>query len=56
MPGPDCRSDAEIDAHIRATAITVRHPLGTCRMGRENDPEAVVPSSLSALGSSFLHG
>ena len=22
-----------LDAHIRATAITVHHPLGTCRMG-----------------------
>ena len=26
-------SDGEIDAYMRATAITVHHPLGTCRMG-----------------------
>src|SRR5262249_5244407 len=39
MPGPDCRSDAEIDAHIQATAITVHHPLGTCKMGRASDPD-----------------
>ena len=32
-PGPERVSDADIDAHIRATGITVHHPLGTCRMG-----------------------
>ena len=32
-PGPDRRSDSEVDAYIRATAITVHHPLGTCKMG-----------------------
>ena len=26
-----------IDAHIRATGITVHHPLGTCRMGRASE-------------------
>ena len=49
-PGPDCRSDAEIDAHIRATAITVHHPLGTCKMGRPADPAAVVDPELKVLG------
>jgi len=49
-PGPDCRSDAEIDAHIRATAITVHHPLGTCKMGRASDPMAVVDPQLKVLG------
>jgi len=49
-PGPDCRSDAEIDAHIRATAITVHHPLGTCKMARPSDPAAVVDPELKVLG------
>jgi 4-pyridoxate dehydrogenase len=49
-PGPNCRSDAEIDAHIRATAITVHHPLGTCKMARSNDPAAVVDPELKVLG------
>ena len=49
-PGPDCRSDAEIDAQIRATAITVHHPLGTCKMGRASDPMAVVDPQLKVLG------
>jgi 4-pyridoxate dehydrogenase len=49
-PGPDRRADAEIDAHIRATAITVHHPLGTCKMGRASDPLAVVDPELKVLG------
>jgi 4-pyridoxate dehydrogenase len=49
-PGPECGSDAELDAHIRATAITVHHPLGTCRMGRPTDPAAVVDAELKVLG------
>jgi len=49
-PGPHCRSDADIDAHIRATAITVHHPLGTCKMARPNDPAAVVDPELKVLG------
>jgi choline dehydrogenase-like flavoprotein len=49
-PGPDCHFDTEIDAHIRATAITVHHPLGTCKMGRPNDPTAVVDPELKLLG------
>jgi len=49
-PGRNCRSDAEIDAHIRATAITVHHPLGTCKMARTSDPEAVVDPELKVLG------
>ena len=50
MPGPDCLSDAAIDAHIRATAITVHHPLGTCKMARASDPAAVVDPELKVLG------
>jgi choline dehydrogenase/4-pyridoxate dehydrogenase len=49
-PGPDCRSDAAIDAHIRATAITVHHPLGTCKMAPPADPAAVVDPELKVLG------
>ena len=53
-PGPDCRSDAQIDAHIRATAITVHHPLGTCKMGRASDQTAVVDPELRVLGVDAL--
>src|ERR1700737_483827 len=40
-PGPACRSDAAIDAHIRATAISVHHPLGTCKMELRRDRRLV---------------
>jgi choline dehydrogenase-like flavoprotein len=53
-PGADCRSDAAIDAHIRATAITVHHPLGTCKMARPADPAAVVDPELKVLGVEAL--
>jgi choline dehydrogenase/4-pyridoxate dehydrogenase len=53
-PGADCRSDAAIDAHIRATAITVHHPLGTCKMARPADPAAVVDPELNVLGVEAL--
>ncbi len=38
-PGAGRQSDAELDAHVRATSITVHHPLGTCRMGDVVDEE-----------------
>jgi 4-pyridoxate dehydrogenase len=53
-PGPDCRSDSDIDAHIRASAITVHHPAGTCKMGRASDPAAVVDPELKVLGVEAL--
>jgi choline dehydrogenase/4-pyridoxate dehydrogenase len=53
-PGPDGWSDDAIEAHIRATAITVHHPLGTCRMGCERDPMAVVDAELRVFGVEAL--
>ncbi len=50
-PGTDKASDAEIDAHIRATSITVHHPLGTCRMGLDSDNTAVVDQELRVRGT-----
>jgi 4-pyridoxate dehydrogenase len=40
-PGPDVRSDADIDAFLRRTLITAHHPAGTCAMGIDGvlDPE-----------------
>ena len=49
-PGSAKVSEAEIDAHIRNTAITVHHPAGTCKMGDENDPLAVVDNELRLRG------
>jgi 4-pyridoxate dehydrogenase len=51
-PGPDVRTDADIDAWIRATVVTVNHPLGTCRMG--NGPDCVLDPELRVRGVDAL--
>ena len=47
-PGPDCRTDAEIDAFVRRTAITAHHPCATCAMG--TGEAAVLDPSLRVRG------
>jgi choline dehydrogenase len=47
-PGPAVQTDAEIDAHIRASAETAYHPSCSCRMG--HDDMAVVD------GQGRVHG
>ena len=47
-PGPDCRTDAEIDAFVRRTAITAHHPCATCAMGVGED--AVLDPDLRVRG------
>ena len=44
LPGADMKTDNQIDAHIRATGVTVHHPCGTCRMG--SDESSVVDAEL----------
>lgn len=46
--------DGDVDDHIRSTAITVHHPLGTCAMGRDGDPAAVVGQTLQVHGTTGL--
>jgi len=48
LPGPQVRSDAELDAFIRAKGNTLYHPVGTCKMGE--DPMAVVDSRCRVHG------
>ncbi|MBX9840744.1 MAG: GMC family oxidoreductase N-terminal domain-containing protein [Xanthobacteraceae bacterium] len=48
------RSDAELDDHIRNTAITLHHPAGTCKMGHDNDETAVVDPHLRVRGVESL--
>lgn len=47
-PGKHATSDADIDRYIRATTNSVYHPVGTCKMG--NDDEAVVDHHLRVRG------
>ena len=44
--------DAEIDEFIRSNAETVYHPIGTCRMG--TDDNAVVDTQLRVKGVNGL--
>ena len=50
FPGPQVRSDEEIDTWVRAAAETIYHPVGTCRMGAEGDAMAVVDGDLRVRG------
>ena len=43
-------TDADLAAHCRRTVKTNYHPVGTCRMGRDADPEAVVGPDLRVRG------
>jgi len=52
LPGPSVQSDAELLAAIGAIATTIFHPVGTCRMGR--DEGAVVDDSLRVRGLDAL--
>ena len=49
-PGANAVDDADFDAHIRASAVTVHHPLGTCKMGLASDRMAVVDVELRVHG------
>ena len=49
-PGPEVRSDAEIDAFVRAKAESAYHPCGSCKMGPESDRGAVVDGECRVHG------
>jgi choline dehydrogenase-like flavoprotein len=51
-PGKEVQNDNEIDAFIRETAMTVFHPIGTCRMG--TDDGSVVDPELKVRGCEKL--
>ncbi|MDA0108161.1 MULTISPECIES: GMC family oxidoreductase N-terminal domain-containing protein [Vibrio] len=50
----DPDDDAAIEQDIRNRADTQYHPIGTCKMGTSDDPEAVVNSELSVYGMDNL--
>ena len=51
-PGLGVRTDTEIDAFIRRTAITAHHPCGTCQIGI--GPDAVLDPELRVRGAEAL--
>ncbi len=54
QPGPGVESDAELDDFIREHAESAYHPCGTCRMGRADDPHAVVDPEGRVIGAKGL--
>ena len=52
VPGPKRTTETDIEKWIRATAVTVHHPAGTCAMGTGSD--AVVDSELRLRGGDGL--
>eukprot|EP00002_Diphylleia_rotans_P029586 TRINITY_DN602_c0_g1_i1.p1 TRINITY_DN602_c0_g1~~TRINITY_DN602_c0_g1_i1.p1 ORF type:complete len:582 (-),score=132.18 TRINITY_DN602_c0_g1_i1:910-2655(-) len=53
-PGSDVKTDAEIEDWLRK-AVWAHHPSGTCKMGRADDPMAVVDAKLFVRGFKNLH-
>ena len=49
-PGPEVQSDEQIDAFVREHAESAYHPCGTARMGRRDDPDAVVDPQGRVIG------
>ncbi|GAB7545134.1 GMC family oxidoreductase [Cupriavidus sp. 8B] len=47
-PGKQATTDGELDQYIRQNALSIYHPVGTCKMG--NDDNAVVDTSLRVRG------
>jgi choline dehydrogenase len=54
QPGRDAISDEAIDAFIRDKVETAYHPSCSCKMGREDDPMAVVDSQARVIGVTGL--
>jgi len=50
QPGAEAQSDEALDAVIRDHAESAYHPCGTCRMGRADDPLAVVDPEARVIG------
>jgi choline dehydrogenase len=49
-PGPHYRTEEELAEAAGLIGTTIFHPVGTCKMGRQDDPLAVVDSQLRVRG------
>jgi choline dehydrogenase len=54
-PGAQFTSDEDLARLAGDIGTTIFHPVGTCRMGREDDPLAVVGPRLAVRGVRGLH-
>lgn len=53
-PGKQYQTDAELIKAAGDIGTTIFHPVGTCKMGREDDPMAVLDSQLRVRGIHHL--
>ncbi len=49
-PGSHVETDEQLDDHIREHVESAYHPCGSCRMGRADDPTAVVDPECRVIG------
>ena len=54
QPGEAVKSDDELDEFVRSNVESAYHPCGTVRMGRRDDPGAVVDSEARVIGVNGL--
>jgi choline dehydrogenase len=54
QPGAQAQSDEALDDFIREHVESAYHPCGTCKMGRADDPMAVVDSQGRVIGAEAL--
>ena len=50
LPGAQIATDAQLAHAAGDIGTTIFHPVGTCRMGRTDDPSAVVDTRLRVIG------
>ena len=49
-PGPQYQTDEDLIRAAGDVGTTIFHPVGTCKMGRADDPSAVVDSEMRFIG------
>ncbi len=54
LPGPTFQTDAELALAAGNIGTTIFHPVGTCKMGRDDDPMAVLDPQLRVRGVAGL--
>ena len=54
LPGTAFQTDAQLAVAAGKVGTTIFHPVGTCRMGTDNDPAAVVDGRLRVIGIAGL--
>ncbi len=50
LPGPQFETDDELANAAGNVGTTIFHPVGTCKMGRDGDPQAVLTPDLRVRG------